>query len=97
MKKQKKVPQFHMAEFRRLLERVAGETDSFYHCSPETVSLIGRILSTRYRGRTDDIEYLMDMVNYQMRLTSYLGPKTRYPVSRHLDRLCKDPLYINKN
>lgn len=97
MKQKKKVPQFKLEEFKRLLERIANGTDDFYHCSPSTVTLINRILTTQYSGKTDDLEYLVDMINCQMRMSGYTGPKSRYPISRPLDRLCQDPLYLNSN
>lgn len=90
-----KIPQFHAAEFERLLERVISGHDNFYHCSAETIATIKEILHTNYPEKEDDIEYLMDMVNYQMRQSGYRGSKPRFPVSRHLDRLCTEPLYIN--
>lgn len=89
------IPQFHTAEFERLLERVISGQDNFYHCSAATVSIIKDILYTDYPEREDDLEFLMDMVNYQMRSSGYTGRKPRFPVSRHLDRLCAEPLYIN--
>lgn len=89
-----KVPQFHLEEFIRLLER-ASCGDEFIHCRPETTRIIRQILQTDYPEREDDIEYLMDMINYEMRKKDYRGPKRRFPVTRHLDRLCADPLYIN--
>lgn len=78
-------PQFHIAEFERRLKRVAGGHDDFYHCSPATINIIKAILDTAYPEKEDDIEFLMDMVNYQMRLSVYKGPKPRFPISRHLD------------
>lgn len=89
------IPQFHTAEFERLLERAADGRDSFYHCSAETVAVIKDILYTDYPEREDDIEFLMDMVNYQLRKSGYQGRKPRFPVSRHLDQFCAEPLYIN--
>lgn len=89
------IPQFQTAEFERLLKRVAGRQDSFYHCSVTTVSIIKDILYTDYPEREDDIEFLMDMINYQMRKSGYIGRKARFPVSRHLDLFCAEPLYIN--
>lgn len=88
-------PQFHTAEFERLLIRIADGNNSFYHCSAATVTTIKEILCTDYPEKEDDIEYLMDMSNYQMRKTGYKGSKTRFPISRHLDRFCAEPLYIN--
>lgn len=57
------IPQFQAAEFERLLKRVAGGKDSFYHCSAATVAIIKDILYTDYPEREDDIEFLMD-ANY---------------------------------
>lgn len=88
-------PQFHIAEFERLLKRAVSGHDSFYHCSAETVATIKDILHTDYPEREDDIEFLMDMVNYRMRQSDYKGPKPRFPVSRHLDQPCAEPLYVN--
>lgn len=67
-------PQFHIAEFERLLKRAVSGRDSFYHCSAETVATIKDILHTDYPEREDDIEFLMDMVNYRMRQSDYKGP-----------------------
>lgn len=89
-----KIPQFHTAEFIKLLERVISGKNSFYHCSSSTISTLKAILHTNYPEREDDIEFLMDMINYQMRQEGYSGPKLRFPVSKHLDRFCKEPLYI---
>ncbi len=89
------IPQFQAAEFERLLKRVAGGKDSFYHCSAATVAVIKDILCTDYPEREDDIEFLMDMVNYQMRSAGYTGRKARFPISRHLDQFCSEPLYIS--
>lgn len=90
-----KIPQFHIAEFERLLKRISGGCDDFYHCSDTTVSVIKEILHTDYPEREEDIEFLMDMVNYQMRKSGYRGNKTRFPISRHLDQFCAEPLYIS--
>lgn len=87
------IPQFHLEEFIRLLHRASGN-DDFLHCRPETKEMIRLILSTDYPEQKDDIEYLMDMINYEMRRRRYSGPKRRFPATRYLDRLCKDPLYI---
>ena len=89
------IPQFHIAEFERLLERVIGGRDNFFHCSAATVATIKEIMYTDYPEKEDDIEFLMDMVNYQMRQSGYKGPKPRFPISRHLDQFCSEPLYIN--
>lgn len=88
-----KVPQFHYEEFARLLERAAG-TDEFLHCSAHTKAVLRRLLSTDYPEQEDDIEFLMDMVNYEMRRRNYTGQKRRFPVTKILDRLCNEPLYI---
>ena len=88
-------PQFHFAEFERLLKRAICGHDSFYHCSAVTVATIKDILYTDYPEQEDDIEFLMDMVNYHLRQTGYKGSKPRFPVSRHLDQFCAEPLYIN--
>ena len=89
------IPQFQAAEFERLLKRVAGGKDSFYHCSAATVAIIKDILYTDYPEREDDIEFLMDMVNYQLRKLGYQGSKPLVPVSRHFNLFCAEPLYIN--
>lgn len=90
-----RTPQFHIAEFERLLRRIAGGHDDFYHCSPATVGAIKTILDTAYPEKEDDIEFLMDMVNHRMRQSGYKGSKPRFPISRHLDQLCAEPLYID--
>lgn len=88
-----KVPQFHFEEFTRLLEGAAG-TDEFLHCNAHTKAVLRRLLSTDYPEQEDDIEFLMDMVNYEMRRRNYTGQKRRFPVTKILDRLCNEPLYI---
>ena len=88
-----KVPQFHLEEFTRLLHRASG-TDAFLHCAPETKDIIRQILTTDYPEQEDDIEYLMDMINYELRKRGYSGPKRRFPATKYLDQLCRDPLYI---
>lgn len=88
-----KIPQFYPEEFIRLLHRAVGN-DPFLHCRPETKEIINLILLTDYQEREDDIEYLMDMINYEIRKKGYDGPKRRFPATKHLDRLCADPLYI---
>ena len=89
-----KVPQFHFEEFTRLLERAAG-ADGFLHCRPHTKTVIRQILSTEYLEQEDDIEFLMDMVNYELRKRNYTGQKRRFPATRILDQLCDEPLYIS--
>ncbi|MDE7202292.1 MAG: hypothetical protein K2O91_10425 [Lachnospiraceae bacterium] len=42
------IPQFHIAEFERLLERVIGGRDNFFHCSAATVAIIKEIMDTDY-------------------------------------------------
>lgn len=89
------VPQFLFAEYERLLHRIADDSEGRFSCRPETISTIRCILNTDYPYREDDIEYLMDMTNYQMRLNGYTGKKSRYPISRPLDQFCSDELYID--
>ena len=88
-----KIPQFHLEEFTRLLHRASGN-DAFLHCAPETKEIIRQLLTTDYPEQEDDIEYLMDMINYEMRKRGYSGPKRRFPATKYLDLLCKEPLYI---
>lgn len=90
-----RIPQFKIVEFIRLLERVIKENESYYHCEPFTVAVLSQILVTDYPEQEDDIEFLMDMINYQMRTKKYTGRKSYFPVSKHLDQLVKEPLYIN--
>ncbi len=90
-----KIPQFHMAEFERLLTRIVCGNDSFFHCSGATITTLKEILHTSYPEQEDDIEFLMDMVNYRMRQSGYKGAKSRFPISRHLDQLCAEPLYLS--
>lgn len=88
-----RVPQFKLEEFTRLLQRAAGN-DSFLHCRPETKAILQRILSTDYPEQADDIEFLMDMINYEMRKKKYSGQKRHFPATKYLDQLCAEPLYI---
>lgn len=89
-----RTPQFKLEEFTRLLQR-AADNDSFLHCNPETKAVLQQILSTDYPEQEDDIEFLMDMINYEMRKREYSGQKRRFPATKYLDRLCAEPLYIN--
>lgn len=88
-----KTPQFFYKEFSRLLERAAGD-DNFLHCNSHTKTVLRQILSTDYPEQEDDIEFLMDMVNYKMRNRNYTGQKHRFPATKILDQLCSEPLYI---
>lgn len=89
-----KTPQFFYEEFTRLLERAASG-DDFLHCNPHTKAVIRQILSTDYLEQEDDIEFLMDMVNHEMRKRNYTGQKRRFPATKLLDQLCSEPLYIS--
>lgn len=88
-------PQFLYAEYLRLLERVILNKSGFYHCRLETICILRQILYTEYPYQEDDIEYLMDMTNYHMRTSGYSGRKSRFPISKYLDLICQDELYIN--
>lgn len=87
--------QFLYAEYLRLLERVILNTSGFYHCRPETVQTIRDILYTDYPYQEDDIEFLMDMTNYYIRQSGYSGKKSRFPISKYLDMICQEELYLN--
>ena len=88
-----KTPQFHLEEFTRFLQRVIhGES---LHCNSYTKLILDKILSSDYPEKTEDIEYLMDMVNYEMRKKHYTGHKQRFPATRLLDQLCCEPLYLS--
>lgn len=89
------VPQFLYAEYLRLLERIILNRSGFYHCKPETLCVLRQILYTEYPYQEDDIEYLMDMTNYHMRKSEYSGRKSRFPISKYLDTICQDELYIS--
>ena len=52
--------------------------------------MIEKILHTYYPYREDDIEYLLDMVNYQMRMTNYDSKKKYYKLGRALDHIILD-------
>lgn len=86
--------QFKYKEFWRILERVAGNNDSTYHCTPQTLQVIHNILYTDYPYQQDDIEYIMDVMNYHLRCQQYTGDKHRFPISKYLDQICKDDLYV---
>ena len=86
--------QFKYKEFLRILERVAGNSDSAYHCTPNTIQVIRNILHTDYPYQQDDIEYIMDVMNYHLRCQQYTGNKQRFPISRYLDQICSDDLYV---
>ncbi len=88
-----KVPQFHLEEFMRFLQKVVnGES---LHCSLHTKLILHKILCSNYPEKTEDIEFLMDMVNYEMRKKHYTGHKQRFPATRLLDQLCYEPLYLS--
>lgn len=89
-----KVPQFHLEEFTRLLQRTI-DGDDFLHCNSHTKVILEKILSSDYPEQEDDIEFLMDMVNYEMRKRDYTGRKRRFPVTKLLDQLCCEPFYIS--
>ena len=88
------IKQYKYKEFERLLERVAADDQGAYHCTPETVRSIRDILHTKYPYQQDDIEYILDVVNYHLRRLQYKGDKQRFPVSKYLDMICKDEFYI---
>ena len=88
-------PQFLYAEYLRLLERVILNKSGFYHCKPETLCVLRQILYTEYPYQEDDIEYLMDMTNYYIRKSGYIGRKSRFPISKYLDAISKDEFYIS--
>ena len=88
-------PQFLYAEYLRLLERVILNKSGFYHCKPETLCVLRQILYTEYPYQEDDIEYLMDMTNYYIRKSGYIGGKSRFPISKYLDAISKDEFYIS--
>lgn len=89
-------PQFLYAEYLRLLERVILNKSGFYHCRPETICTLHQILYTDYPYREDDLEYLMDMTNYYIRKSGYSGRKSRFPISKYLDMICRDEFYIDE-
>lgn len=89
-------PKFLYAEYLRLLERVILNKSGFYHCRPETICVLRQILYTDYPYQEDDLEYLMDMTNYYMRKSGYSGRKSRFPISKYLDLICRDDFYIDE-
>lgn len=89
-------PQFLYAEYLRLLERIILDKSGHYHCRPETICTLRQILYTEYPYREDDLEYLMDMTNYHIRKSGYSGKKSRFPISRYLDLICRDEFYIDE-
>ena len=88
-------PKFQYAEYLRLLERVILNKSGFYHCRPETICTLRQILYTDYPYQEDDLEYLMDMTNYYIRKSGYSGRKSRFPISKYLDLICRDEFYID--
>lgn len=89
-------PQFLYAEYLRLLERVILNKSGYYHCKPETICTLRQILYTDYPYQEDDLEYLMDMTNYYIRKSGYSGRKSRFPISKYLDLICRDEFYIDE-
>lgn len=89
-------PQFLYAEYLRLLKRVILNRSGFYHCRPETICTLRKIVYTDYPYQQDDLEYLMDMTNYYIRKSGYSGRKSRFPISKYLDMICKDEFYIDE-
>ena len=88
-------PQFLYAEYLRLLEQVILNKSGHYHCRPETICTLRHILYTDYPYQEDDLEYLMDMTNYYIRKSGYSGRKSRFPISKYLDLICRDKFYID--
>lgn len=85
---------FKYNEFVRLLERILLNKSGFYHLKDDTIAMLDQILHSCYEYQRDDIEYIMDMVNYYMNHTGYSGKKSRFPISKYLDIICQGDFYI---
>ena len=79
--------QFQYLEFMNALQKLLTCTENRFQCRYSTKKMVERILSTEYPYKEDDIEYLLDMVNYEMRLTDYDSKKKYYKLGKVLDKI----------
>lgn len=85
---------FKYCEFYRLLEKIVLNESGMYHCHADTIALLKQILYSDYEYQKDDIEYIMDMINYYMNDSGYSGKKSRFPLCKYLDLICQGDFYI---
>lgn len=89
------IAQYKNKEFRRLLARVAEEREHSFHCEKYTYDTIATLLTTEYNGKDDDIDFLMDIVNFNLKKRCCTD-KRRFPISRCLDMACHNRLYLHE-
>lgn len=87
---------YKYADFYRLLQKIIADTTGTYHCAPLTLRFLKLILITEYPYKEEDIEYIMDMINFYMRKKNYTGPKKMFPISKYLDKICRQDFYIDQ-
>lgn len=85
--------QFQFQEFYNALCKLVSGSEHRLRCRQETKLLIHLILTLQYPYQSDDLEYLMDMVNYELRLTHYNGKKSRYYLGKALDRIVSNSVF----
>lgn len=85
---------FKYNEFYRLLKKIIQDESGLYHCKTNTITLLEKILLSDYDYQKDDIEYIMDMTNYYMNHSGYSGKKSRFPVCKYLDLICRSEFYV---
>jgi len=86
--------QYKTQEFLRLLTNIAEKRNKSYHCQESTYEIISKLLSTEYKHKDDDIDYLMDVVNSSLAYKK-CQRKNTFPVSKYLDWACQKELYIH--
>ena len=79
--------QFQYLEFMSALQKLLESNENRFQCRYSTKMTVDRILRTEYPYKEDDIEYLLDMVNYEMRLTDYDSKKKYYKLGKVLDKI----------
>ena len=79
--------QFQYLEFMSALQKLLESTENRFQCRYSTKKTVPKILYTDYPYQEDDVEYLLDMVNYEMRLTDYDSKKKYYKLGKVLDKI----------
>lgn len=85
--------QFKYLEFVNKLHKVLEDKETRYHCKYKTRVKLENILGIDYPYKEDDIEYLMDMVNYHMRNTGYDSKKKYYKLGQVLDSIMAESVF----
>lgn len=79
--------QFQYLEFLNALHKLLEGNENRFLCRYSTKTMVAKILSTDYPYQEDDIEYLLDMVNYHMRLLNYESKKQYFKLGKALDKI----------